>query len=117
MHICYLTTDYHSTAVGGGIASYVSSMADAMTTLGHNVTVITLGRHNRSSRKGSIQVREVASPNTHWYLYRALPIGKSLALPIRELEWSHRLWSALLDVSREDPVDIVETGELAVFCR
>ena len=117
MHICYLTIDYHSSQSGGGIASYLTTIAEAMTQMGHRVTIIALARRNNTDQDGRIAVREVKSPNVHWYLYRVLPAAKSLALPVREVEWSRRLWSELVELNRQDPVDVVETGESALFWR
>jgi len=113
MHICFLTSGYHSLAEGGGAESYISTMAEAFVERGHRVSIIALGEGNLSN--GHVRLVQVAAPSWHWYLYRGLPFGKSMAMPVREVEWSRRAWSALMDLNSYDPVDIVETGETMVL--
>jgi len=113
MHICFLLPEFHSTSGGGGAESYVSTMADALKEQGHRVSIIAFGQTNGLDRRlGLIQL---APPNLHWFLYRGLPFAKSLAIPVREIEWSRRAWSALMDLDHRDPVDVVETGETIVL--
>src|SRR6266508_6592282 len=108
MHICFLLSAFHSTSVGGGAESYVSTMADALVEQGHRVSIVAFGQANGSTE--ALQLIEVQKPNLHWFLYRGLPVAKSLAMPVREIEWSRRMWSALAALHQEDPVDVVETG-------
>jgi len=104
---------FHSASAGGGAESYVSTMADALLERGHRVSVIALGEGN--SVDTQVRVMRLAAPNLHWLLYRGLPFGKSMAMPVREIEWSRRAWSALMKLNRRDPVDVVETGETMVL--
>jgi glycosyltransferase involved in cell wall biosynthesis len=113
MHIAYLLSGSHSESGGGGAESYVRTMADALIECGHRVTIMALGQ--REETNGSLRLKNIKSPNLHWYLYRALPIGKSVAMPVREVEWSRRCWSAVMDLHRREPIDIVETGETIVL--
>jgi glycosyltransferase involved in cell wall biosynthesis len=113
MHICFLLSAFHSASSGGGAESYVSTLADALVEQGHRVTVIAFG--DSDGHEGSPQVRHLRKPNLHWLIYRGLPFAKSLALPVREMEWSRRIWSALIELHRVDPVDVVETGETLVL--
>ena len=115
MHICFVMPDYHSARGGGGVESYVGTVAPAMTDRGHQVTVVALGQRTAIYWDGPVKVVEVRAPRLHWYLYRSLPLAKSLALPMREIEWSRRAWSALEKLHREDPVDAVEAGEMLVL--
>jgi len=113
MHICFLLSAFHTASVGGGAESYVSTMADALVDQGHRVSIIAFGQAGRSN--GRLGLVEIRKPNLHWLLYRGLPFAKSLAMPVREIEWSRRMWSALAALHREDPVDVVETGETLVL--
>lgn len=113
MHICFLLSAFHSASVGGGAESYVSTMADALVEQGHRVSIIAFGQADHS--KTHLSLIEVQKPNLHWFLYRGLPVAKSLAMPVREIEWSRRMWSALAALHQEDPVDVVETGETLVL--
>jgi glycosyltransferase involved in cell wall biosynthesis len=109
MHISFLLSAFHSASAGGGAESYVSTMADALLERGHRVSIIALGE--RSVSNGRIRLVQVSRPKLHWYLYRGLPFAKSFAMPVREIEWSRCVWSALAELTLEDPVDVVETGE------
>ena len=113
MHICFLLSAFHSTSVGGGAESYVSTLADALVEQGHRVSIIAFGQADHS--KSQVCLTEVEKPNLHWFLYRGLPVARSLAMPVREIEWSRRIWSALAALHHEHPVDVVETGETLVL--
>ncbi len=113
MHISFLLPAFHSASGGGGAESYVSTMAEALVERGHRVSIIALGEGNLSN--GPVRLIQLPAPSWHWFLYRGLPFGKSMAMPVRELEWSRRAWSALMELNRHDPVDVVETGETMVL--
>lgn len=109
MHISFLLSAFHSDSAGGGAESYVSTMADALIERGHRVSIIALGQSSVSN--GRLRTIHIRRPNLHWFLYRGLPLGKSFAMPVREIEWSRCVWSALAELNKQDPVDLVETGE------
>ena len=113
MHIAFLLSGFHSASAGGGAESYVSTMADALLERGHRVSIIALGEPGESN--GRLRLIQVARPNFHWFLYRGLPFAKSFAMPVREIEWSRCAWSALVELNKKDPVDLVETGENIVL--
>src|SRR5207237_7768094 len=113
MHIAFMLSAFHSASAGGGAESYVSTMADAFLERGHRVSVIALGEGN--SIDTQVRVMRLAAPSLHWLIYRGLPFGKSMAMPVREIEWSRRAWSGLMKLDHHDPVDIVETGETMVL--
>lgn len=59
MHIVYVTREYPPTRRGGGIASYVRDMAEAMSEIGHKVTVVCASDDTRLSSdvtKGLLRV-------------------------------------------------------------
>jgi hypothetical protein len=66
MHVAYLSIDSHSGSSGGGIASYIAVMADALVQADHRVTVICLGRAARSYMAGQVSVHQMAQSNLHW---------------------------------------------------
>lgn len=86
-----------------------------MVARGNRVTVVSLGQRMAIHHDGEVRVTETPAPHLHWYLYRGLPLGKSLNLPVREIEWSRRAWTALSRLHGEEPVDVVETGEMLVL--
>ena len=109
MHIAFLLSGFHSVSGGGGAESYVNTMADALVERGHRVSIVAFGEPSVS--EGRLRLVKVRQPNLHWFVYRGLPFANSLALPVRELEWSRRGWSALAELNRRDRIDVVETGE------
>jgi glycosyltransferase involved in cell wall biosynthesis len=113
MHICYLTIDSHSAQAGGGIASYILSLAQTFRDWGHCVSIITLASENYDRLESGVRQIGVKAPNLHWYLYRGLPVGKSLNGLVRELEWSRSLWLRVAELHQESPIDIIETTETA----
>ena len=88
-------------------------MAEAFVERGHRVSIIALGGGNLSN--GNVRLIQPDARNWHWFLYRGLPFGKSMAMPVREIEWSRCAWSALMELHRHHPVDVVETGETMVL--
>jgi glycosyltransferase involved in cell wall biosynthesis len=88
-------------------------MKAALEERGHRVSIIAFGEAN--GLNGHRGRTKLAPANLHWFLYRGLPAAKSLAMPIREIEWSRRAWSALMTLHQQDPVDLVETGETMVL--
>jgi glycosyltransferase involved in cell wall biosynthesis len=115
MHICFFSAEHHSEVGGGGAESYVNTMAQALTGIGHQVSVIAFGKHNEQRFDERVRVIKSSARNWHWYLYRGLPLGKSFAQPVREIEWSQCAWSALEKLNKANPVDVVETGEMIVL--
>jgi glycosyltransferase involved in cell wall biosynthesis len=109
MHVAYLLSGFHSQSGGGGAESYVSTMAEDLIERGHRVSIIALGEP--AVINGGPRLVKVRQPNLHWFVYRALPFGKSLAMTLREFEWSRTGWSAVAELHRQDPIDVVETGE------
>lgn len=118
LHICYLSVDMRTRHSGGGISSYLCSLTPALVADGCRVTIIALATKCSDNLVDGVRVIGVKSPNLHWFIYRLLPVGKSLNLPVREIEWSRRLWARLAAVHKEDPIDVVECDETAlVWCR
>ena len=115
MHICFTPIDFHTREGGGGIASYVRVMAEALLRRGHRVTVVAVGRRPETGEGGDprrdFRVVWAPIPGVHWYLSKLLPENNPAVLPLRELEWSVAVYRALLKISREDPIDVVEGVE------
>src|SRR5438045_534476 len=109
MHICFIAIDYHAETGGGGIASYVETLAEELIKQGHRVTALIRGKGEPFYKQG-IRIVPVPLGNVHWYLYK-FRIFSFAILPVRELEWSIAIRKAVDKLMREDPVDLVEAAE------
>jgi len=117
MRICFVTIDSHVSGNGGGIASYVRTISQALIARGHIVHVVTFGKSARTWEKDGVHIHEVAKPQIHWYMHRLLPIGKEWALPVREIEWSHALWREVRKIVDRERIDLIETTEMGNYWR
>jgi glycosyltransferase involved in cell wall biosynthesis len=119
MHLCFVALSY---PVDGGPSSGVSTqvrvLAEAMIELGHSVSIVALGSSEtlRTENKG-IRICSVTSGKLHWYISKLPLVGKALALPIRELEYSLAAWRGVRKINKVEKLDLIEgteTGMLAV---
>lgn len=110
MHICYLAIDHHVDAAGGGIASYVDTLARALVEKGHRVTVVARGNKHETTVSDGITLVRVPLGNVHWYLHKLrFPLG--LPLIVREVEWSFALRQCLGRLVEKERIDIIEGCE------
>lgn len=113
MHICYTAIDFHSAGDGGGIASYVYALSQALLARGWQVSVIAKGKQRAHSLLDGIQVFHTPFGNLSWYLYRLGLFRKTLFHVIRELEWSRSIRRAVERLpSAPDLIEGCETGNL-----
>lgn len=100
MHIVYMTVEFVTEKISGGLSTYVDNMARIMRQHGHQVTVITLshedGEFDYYDQIHVIRVREDRQQNI-WF---------------RTLCNSWRLKKALDKVIHQHKVDIVQTASL-----
>lgn len=100
MHIVYMTVEFVTEKISGGLSTYVDNMARIMRQHGHQVTVITLSHENGEfdyyNQIHVIRVREDMQQN----------------ILFRTVLNSWRLKKALDRVIQQDKVDIVQTSSL-----
>ncbi len=100
MHIVYMTVEFVTEKISGGLSTYVDNMARIMRQHGHQVTVITLSHENGEfdyyDQIHVIRVQEDRQQNI-WF---------------RTVRNSWRLKRALDEVIRQNKVDIVQTASL-----
>ncbi len=108
MKICFVSTEGHSARGGGGLGSYLGSLAPALAARGHQVALLCAGCPDPLP---GVELRCVRLPG--WHSYSALIPGLRhvLPLPLRELEWSWKLAEALRDWHAEQSFDLVESAE------
>ena len=117
MHICFLSLDYPTKTGGSGVGTQVHTLAHAMVAEGHRATVLALAARGEPDLENDcgVHVRRVHPGNLHWYSTKIPWLGRRIAPPLRELEYS---WAALRAVQRlhaEDPVDVVEGTEAGML--
>lgn len=121
MNICFVALSF---GVNGqqvsGVGSQVRILAHSLLAAGHSVRVITLGQCDEITNDEGIQVHQVTSGNLHWYMSKLPLIGKFLASPLREIEYSLAAWKGVRRARRDGAIDIIEGTEtgmllLAIF--
>ena len=112
MKICFYALEHHSLGSGGGIASYLDALVPELTKFGHEVHLIVKGRvDNTRQLDDKTVLHEFRGGNLHWYLSKLPLIGKHLALPIRELEWSLGFYRTLESIKKKYQFDLIESSE------
>lgn len=117
MHICFASFDYPGEFGGGGVGTYVQTIGRELVRQGHRVSVIALKRGNEPDRtedKG-LRIFWFRSGDFHWYVSKLPLIGRTLALPIRELEYSRVILHAIREIDKHDQIDIVEGIETGAY--
>jgi hypothetical protein len=113
MHVCFAAIDYHGLNGGGGIASYVETIGEALVARGHQVSIIAKGERLKIEERNGLKVVWLPFGNLHWYFYR-LHFPSVFILPVRELEWSLSIRRALKLLQQSSHVDVVESGEIGI---
>lgn len=100
MHIVYITVEFVTEKISGGLGTYVDNMAKIMSAHGHKVSVITLSHENKEFyHNNRIHVIRVKEDNRHNVIMRTLVN-------------SWRLRHELQKLDRKDKVDIVQIASL-----
>lgn len=100
MHIVYVTVEFVTEKISGGLGTYIDNMARIMKDHGHQVTVITLSHENREfDYRDQIHVIRVQEDHRQ-------------SIWARTLLNSWRLKQELDRVVRKNKVDIVQTASL-----
>jgi len=100
--------------MGGGLATYVKTMAQALAVRGHRVEVVSKGDKGKSSfeHDQSVNVHYVKLGSIHYYLSKIPFLGNILALPLRQIEWGFLIWKKVREIHRQTPLDVIEGPEL-----
>ena len=112
MNICFVVLSFGSAdKPASGVSVQVRLLVEGLTAEGHSVQVVTLGAADRIRREDGIEVYEVKPANGHWYLSKLPLLGRFLALPLRELEYSWAAWKGLRQAQKSRPITTVEGTE------
>ncbi len=114
MHIGFVTPESPLDGAGGGIASYLRTILPALVQAGHRVSLFTGAKETGIYRRdgGSLTVYRLRLPGLHWYLARLPLAARTVALPLRQVEWSTRFYQVISQAARCDPPDVLEATEV-----
>lgn len=120
MNICFATLSYPlNGSATSGVGSQVQSIAHSLIDAGHTVSVLNLTtREETTERDGrGAAMHHVRSGNLHWFIGKLPFVGKVLALPVREIEYSIAVWRGVRRANKIRKLDLIEgceTGMLLV---
>jgi glycosyltransferase involved in cell wall biosynthesis len=123
MNICFATLSYpRNGSATSGVGSQVQSIAHRLIDAGHTVSVLNLTTTEEPTetdeRDGrGVEVHHVRSGNLHWFAGKLPLVGKALALPVREIEYSIAVWRGVRRANKFRKLDLIEgceTGMLLV---
>jgi glycosyltransferase involved in cell wall biosynthesis/LmbE family N-acetylglucosaminyl deacetylase len=125
MNICFPSLSYPMN--GGptsGVGSQVRMLAHGLIDAGNTISVVDLAYSDQVIVKDDrgAEVHRMRGGNLHWFAGKLPLVGKILALPIREIEYSIAVWRGVRranKVRRLDLIEGTETGMLlvAMFCK
>lgn len=114
MNICFASLNYpHDGNAASGVGSQVRSLARALVKLDNSVSVIDLAGKDQESivEDRGVKVYRMRSGNLHWFVSKLPLIGKVLALPIREIEYSITVWRGIRRAGQTQVIDLIEGTE------
>lgn len=114
MKICFISIEYNGRHGGGGLGSYIYTMAQQFIEMGHSVIVLCKGQKMNIAMQDGVEVHRMPLSNIHYY-FSKIPILKKLTLFVRELEWSFAFARELNHILRKQSVHIVESSETGNF--
>ncbi len=107
-----------------GVGSQVRLLAHGLIEAGNSISVIDLaeGEQLTTTDDRGAKVHRMTSGKLHWFARKLPLVGKMLALPIREIEYSILAWRGVRRANKNGKLDLIEgteTGMLlvALFCR
>src|SRR6266542_1659648 len=125
MNICFPSLSYPMNGgATSGVGSQVRLLAHSLIEAGNSISVIDLAENQQitTTDDRGAQVHRMTSGKLHWFAGKLPLVGKVLALPIREIEYSISAWRGVRRANKTQKLDLIEgteTGMLlvALFCR
>lgn len=116
MNICFVALSFRAhDQPASGISAQVRVLGKSLAAAGHSVSVVTLGSRSETVNDEGLQVFYVPSSNLHWYLSRLPLIGKWVAAPVREIEYSIAGWKGVRRAQRISPIQLIEGTETGML--
>lgn len=125
MNICFASLNYPLNGrATSGVGSQVQWLAQSLVKAGHSVSVIDLATNGQDSivEDRGVKIYRMRSRNLHWFAGKLPLVGKLLALPMREIEYSIAVWRGIRRAGQTHEIDLIEgteTGALLIplLCR
>jgi glycosyltransferase involved in cell wall biosynthesis len=121
MNICFATLSYPLNGrATSGVGSQVQTIAHSLIDSGNTVSVLNLttqrSRTEADERdERGVEIYHVRSSNLHWFAGKLPLIGKSLALPVREIEYAVAVWRGVRRANSVRKLDLIEGCETAML--
>jgi glycosyltransferase involved in cell wall biosynthesis/LmbE family N-acetylglucosaminyl deacetylase/SAM-dependent methyltransferase len=118
MNICFTSLSY---SVNGeptsGVGSQVRLLAHALVDAGHWPTVVDLAPEEACvvTDERGVNVYREPSGKLHWFISKVPVVGRILASPVREIEYSIAVWRGVRKANRERTVDLIEGTETGML--
>src|SRR2546426_674012 len=125
MNFCFPSLTYPvNGCASSGVGSQVRLLAHSLIDTGNSISVVDLAENeevNTTDEHGA-QILRMRSGRLHWFAGKLPLIGKVLALPIREIEYSITVWRGVRRANKIRKLDLIEgteTGMLlvALLCK
>lgn len=125
MNICFASLNYPLNGnASSGVGSQIRLLARALVESDNSVSVIDLSANGQDSivEDRGVKVYRMRSGNLHWFISKLPLVGKVLALPIREIEYSIAVWRGIRRAGQTQEIDLIEGTEtggllLPLLCR
>jgi glycogen(starch) synthase len=118
MNICFASLNYpHNGNASSGVGSQVRLLARALVKSDNSASVIDLSANGQDSivEDRGVKIYRMRSGNLHWFVSKLPLVGKVLALPIREIEYSIAVWRGIRRAREAQDIDLIEGTETGAF--
>src|SRR5882724_1919947 len=125
MNICFPSLSYQMNgSATSGVGSQVRLLGHSLIDAGNSISVIDLAENeevNTTDERG-VLVYRMRGGSLHWFFGKLPLVGKALALPVREIEYSIAVWRGVRRANETRKLDLIEGTEsgmlwLALFCK
>src|ERR1700687_5014025 len=118
MNICFPSLSYPMNgSATSGVGSQVRMLAHSLIDSGNSISVIDVAEKDQGTvtdDRGA-EIHRMRSGNLHWFAGKLPLIGKVLALPIRELEYSVAVWRGVRRAAKPRKLDLIEGTETGML--
>src|SRR5882672_1244051 len=114
MNICFASLNYPlNERATSGVGSQVRWLAQSLVKAGHSVSVIDLATNGQNCivEDRGVKVYRMRSRNLHWFAGKLPFVGKLIALPMREIEYSLAVWRGIRQAGQTHEIDLIEATE------
>src|SRR5712671_1587678 len=118
MNICFPSLSYPMNGgATSGVGSQVRMLAHGLIDAGNSISIIDLAESDQVVVKDNrgAEVHRMRGGNLHWFAGKLPLVGKLLALPIREIEYSIAVWRGVRRAHKLRKLDLIEGTETGML--